>query len=146
MSPRPTPSTSDEKSVGPKEREVIEQYHNGESIPGTHQRLRNLVAAWPTPRHEGFDAGGHRGATDSLHSAVKSFPTLDTMNHRDGKAIRKAANIEDGGRHGVSLHHEIEYRAPTGQKLHGRWTLALMGFDPDWCDDLPADPLGTTPT
>ena len=32
-----------------------------------------------------------------------------------------------------------------GGKLHGRWTLALMGFAPDWCDDLPPDPLGTTP-
>lgn len=29
-----------------------------------------------------------------------------------------------------------------GQKLHVRWTLALMGFPPDWCDDLPSDPLG----
>src|SRR5690606_6399348 len=29
-----------------------------------------------------------------------------------------------------------------GQKLHGRWTLALMGFPPDWCDGLPPDPLG----
>lgn len=26
---------------------------------------------WPTPRHEGFDAGAHRGKPDSLHSAVK---------------------------------------------------------------------------
>jgi hypothetical protein len=29
-------------------------------------------------------------------------------------------------------------------KLHGRWTLALMSFPPDWCDDLPPDPLSPT--
>jgi len=29
----------------------------------------------PTPRHEGFDAGGHRGTNDSLHSAVKAEST-----------------------------------------------------------------------
>ena len=34
----------------------------------------------------------------------------------------------------------------TGLKLSGAWTLALMAFPPDWCDDLPPDPLGTTPT
>jgi len=29
----------------------------------------------PTPRAEGFDAGGHRGTNDSLHSAVKATTT-----------------------------------------------------------------------
>lgn len=30
-----------------------------------------------TPRSEGFDAGGHRGATDSLHSRVKAGAALE---------------------------------------------------------------------
>jgi hypothetical protein len=37
----------------------------------TEARLRMM----PTPRHEGFDAGGHRGTNDSLHSAVKATTT-----------------------------------------------------------------------
>jgi len=37
--------------------------------------LPNAVAMWPTPRHEGFDAGAHRGNPDSLHSAVKLLHT-----------------------------------------------------------------------
>ena len=32
-------------------------------------------------------------------------PTPDTMNHRDGKNLRKDTNIKEGGMHGVSLHH-----------------------------------------
>lgn len=35
------------------------------------------------------------------------WPTPDTQNHRDGNVIRKDCNIEDGGRHGVSLHHAV---------------------------------------
>ena len=93
--------------------------------------------SWPTPRHEGFDAGGHRGTTDSLHSAVKAFPTpvADDSNHRNAT---EKDRVEAGRQ--VMLRHMSE----PGQKLHGRWTLKLMGFPPDWCDDLPPDPLDPT--
>jgi hypothetical protein len=85
---------------------------------------------WPTPRHEGFDAGAHRGNPDSLHSAVKAWPTPRT------------AEAEHPGRATINHSGQTGLAEAVGTgKLHGRWTLALMGFDPDWCDDLPPDPL-----
>lgn len=113
--------------------------------------LTNAVKAWPTPRHEGFDAGGHRGTTDSLHSAVKAdarpwpTPRSSPNENRTHKRPPSAA----AGTHGKLLAAEAceSVNLTSGShKLHGRWTLALMAFPPDWCDDLPPDPLGTTPT
>lgn len=37
---------------------------------------------WPTPRHEGFDAGGHRGAANSLHAAAKLWPTASATDYK----------------------------------------------------------------
>lgn len=135
---------------------------------------------WPTPRHEGFDAGGHRGTNDSLHSAVKAQP-WGTPTARDWKDGSSVANVPENGlpgrqvvnrplptptvgdsfnarnatstrsnpdsKHhaGTTLSDTVHHYREQGLKLHGRWTLALMAFPPDWCDDLPPDPLGTTP-
>lgn len=45
-------------------------------LAGKHGRsLAAEVGMFPTPRHEGFDAGSHRGVNDSLHSAVKATAT-----------------------------------------------------------------------
>ena len=101
--------------------------------------LDQAVRMWPTPRNEGFDAGAHRGVTDSLHSAVKAWATPTVQDNRHSTA--NAENRQASGRqmqltHQVGLNHS--------GKLHGRWTLALMGFPLDWCDDLPPDPLSLT--
>ena len=52
---------------------------SAEFAEGRTPNLRELEkreqAMWPTPRHEGFDAGAHRGNPDSLHSAVKMLHT-----------------------------------------------------------------------
>lgn len=104
--------------------------------------LTAYVQAWPTPRHEGFDAGGHRGTNDSLHSAVKAEP-WGTPTSRPSSPGSSVENVPENGLLGRQA---VNRSGQTGQKLHGRWTLALMGFAPDWCDDLPPDPLGTTPT
>lgn len=61
----------------------------------TGQAIAADQGLWPTPRAEGFDAGGHRGTKDSLHSAVKMWPTplaqlakhggpSPAQEHRDG--------------------------------------------------------------
>jgi hypothetical protein len=53
----------------------------------------------PTPRHEGFDAGNHRGQPDSLNQTVRMLPTprttegngtgtLETPERLDGTAQR----------------------------------------------------------
>jgi hypothetical protein len=100
--------------------------------------LAAAVRSWPTPRHEGFDAGGHRGTTDSLHSAVKAQP-WGTPTSRDWKDGSSVENVPENGLLGRQA---VNRSGQTGMKLHGRWTLALMGFPPDWCDNLPPDPLG----
>lgn len=134
-----------------------------------------IYKAWPTPRHEGFDEGAHRGKPDSLHSAVKAWPTPDKGMADGGRVLPEgtsptgktpngqkvqvgltnavkafpAPTADDGIHRNTTVEerqasgHQVMLRhmAPHGKKLHGRWTLALMGFEPDWCDDLPPDPL-----
>ncbi len=50
------------------------KHHNGNGV-GMPLSMAVRMTAWPTPRMEGFDAGRHRGKADSLHSAVKGWPT-----------------------------------------------------------------------
>jgi hypothetical protein len=51
----------------------------------------------PTPRHEGFDAGGHRGKPDSLHSHAKMFPTPDaSLRAHEGNVRLYRAMVEAG--------------------------------------------------
>lgn len=65
-----------------------------------------------------------------------------TPTARDWKDGSSVANVPENG----LLGRQVVNRSEIPGKLHGRWTLCLMGFPPDWCDDLPPDPLGTTPT
>ena len=111
------------------------------STGATGSGYSHTMSAWPTPRHEGFDAGAHRGKPDSLHAAVKLWPTPVTTDHKQNYS---PSAID---RNTPQLGTEVHLRGGTTTgRLHGRWTLALMGFAPDHCDDLPPDPLGTTPT
>jgi hypothetical protein len=51
-----------------------------------------------------------------------NWPTPDASNHRDGEVLRKDNNLEQGGFHGVSLHHAmIKYgqAAPANPNTHG---------------------------
>lgn len=111
----PTPTVDDMSNV-------TRQSGQFQSLTASVMQSRQ---SWPTPRHEGFDAGEHRGTNDSLHSAVKQtpFPTPRSATARQCR---------------LESHHV----AATPGKLHGRWTLCLMSFPDDWCDDLPPDPLG----
>ena len=91
----PTPTNAD----GEKGSEVYPGNHNptllgavranwptatvqdGENCGGPSQKARNTpplnaaVTMWMTPTREGFDARGHRGAKDTLHSQIKAWPT-----------------------------------------------------------------------
>lgn len=44
--------------------------NTGPSLDAKHLSLDGAVRLWPTPTKEGFDAGGHRGSSDTLYSAV----------------------------------------------------------------------------
>ena len=64
---------------------------------------------WPTPTVDGnYNRKGlSKTSGDGLATAVKMWPTPDTQNHRDGSKMRKDNNLDQGGRHGVSLHHAV---------------------------------------
>lgn len=49
-----------------------------------------------------------KGSQESLTTVVmKSWPTPDASNHRDGAVLRTDNNLEQGEFHGVSLHHAM---------------------------------------
>ena len=52
-----------------------------------------------------------KGSQESLTTVVvkeaANWPTPDASNHRDGETLRKDNNLEQGGFHGVSLHHAM---------------------------------------
>lgn len=117
-------------------------------------------ALWLTPRHEGFDAGGHRGATDSLHSQVKQmWPTPASADgdrtsetyKRGNPTLRGAAlwptpaaqapacTIEQWRKANERADH-VGMPLPTAVstvaqgKLNPAWVTQLMGFPDGWLD------------
>ena len=71
---------------------------------------------------------------------TRPFPTPSASDNRD-RGHRNMPAIQRRIRKGKQVMLSMEVQEAKGQKLHGRWTLALMGFPPDWSDDLPPDPL-----
>lgn len=143
---------------------------SAEFAEGRTPNLRELEkreqAMWPTPRHEGFDAGAHRGNPDSLHSAVKMLHTpTSTANQLCPSMVNR-----DSGSYGHGMlptpdtspekyrlqgesqqSHSLEAQARRGDwgsqpglKLSAAWVSRLMGYPDGWMDDLPSDPLGRT--
>lgn len=98
-----------------------------------------VVRQWPTPRHEGFDAGAHRGKPDSLHSAVRFWPTLTVNNAED-----KGTSPSEFLRHTPELSAAVQPSAPLtrpstrgstsepAKRLNPGWVSQLMGFAADW--------------
>lgn len=74
----------------------------------------------PTPRTEGFDAGGHRGTPDSLHSHVKLFPTPMQADGMRGSDTYMRGNPT--------------LRGAAGGKLSADWVEALMMYPPGWTE------------
>ncbi len=112
---------------------------------------------WPTP-DAGMVTGGRvlpegtsstgqtpdgRKVQVGLVNAVKAWATPQHHDSHQGQASRVGRyGTKHGGR---NLNDDVaQEEGMERAKLHGRWTLALMGFPPDWCDDLPADPLNPT--
>jgi hypothetical protein len=119
-------------------------------------RLKEAVAKlWPTPRHEGFDAGCHNGKPDSLHAAVKMLPTPTA---RDWKST-SPGNQENsrplsevvGNLYGtptssmVSVgdleqagYHSLKRPPYTSGSLNPRFVEQLMGYEIDHTDLKPS--------
>ena len=122
--------------------------YKGESGAGRQERkgnpadtLPNAVAQWPSPIasevRQGFQdrSRGMKGSQESLTTVVmKSWPATDASNHRDGAVLRTDNNLEQGGFHGVSLHHAMTkygQAAPANPSTHGSrqglWPTATVG-------------------
>lgn len=91
------------------------------------------VGPWPTPKAK------EDGRTPEAWERAR-------QRHYE---TRKEKGTSSGGPAGANGSLAVTVRRieeePKG-KLSAAWTLRLMGFPSDWCDDLPPDPLGTTPT
>lgn len=92
-----------------------------ENRPG-HLHVMATRLLIPTPRTEGFDAGRHRGATDSLHSWAKAL--LPTPTHRDHKS-------GTGADHGT---HSPPLSSVMGGTLNPEFVEWMMGYPEGWTD------------
>jgi hypothetical protein len=64
-----------------------------------------------------------------------NWPTPDASNHRDGDVLRKDNNLEQGGFHGVSLHHAMTkygQAAPANPNTHGSRQESLDQSQRNW--------------
>jgi hypothetical protein len=73
---------------------------------------------------EGFDAQGHRGTKDTLHSQVKMWPTPTGRDHKD---TGDCENVEDNG-----LLGRVVGPTKTNGSLNPAWVEWLMGYPQHW--------------
>lgn len=105
---------------------------------------------WPTPRSE-HDSGGHCGRPDTLHSAVKLWPTPNIARRGCESAASKARRPNSGG---VDLQTAVRYplneQALSGGSatqqtkvppLNPEWVELLMGWPRNWTCVDPISPL-----
>ena len=108
----PTIRASEYKDVGP----VGSKSHD--HMLGKHYLcavVTQEAANWPTPcameaeKAGLFDKGqmGQSLSAMANRGELSNWPTPDASNHRDGAVLRTDNNLEQGGFHGVSLHHAM---------------------------------------
>jgi hypothetical protein len=67
-----------------------------------------LPPQWPIRRPDNnTQTTKERMAKRAAKNIKANWPTPDASNHRDGEVLRKDNNLEQGGFHGVSLHHAM---------------------------------------
>ncbi len=88
-------------------------------LKSAHRTSASGCLSWPTIRASEYKDTGPIGSKSHDHMLGKGYlcavvtqdaanwPTPDTSNHRDGDVLRKDNNLEQGGFHGVSLHHAM---------------------------------------
>jgi hypothetical protein len=94
------------------------------------------AAMLPTPRHEGHDAGAHRGQPDSLHSYAKMHPTPCERDFRTGMADRswnpnRTQNLPERTAADLGM---------VSAKLNPDWVSRMMGYPDGWMDVGEATP------
>lgn len=112
----PTPCAEDAKNV------PYQKGDNGKRYP----MFLGAVAPdrmWPTPRAE-YDSGRHRGQPDTLHSAVKTWPTPTA---RDWKSGKGKTQVDRGRSPGSASLSEAN-----GGSLNPDFVEWLMGYPRGW--------------
>lgn len=123
-----TPNTMD--SLPAKSQKALD--HEYTHRPGRREpnNLRDQLAVrsgarrWPTPRVEdGQCAGAHRGKPDSLHAAVKIWPTPKASASASGPDYARRNRKGSGG---------DDLATTVGGQLNPTWVEWLMGFPAGW--------------
>jgi hypothetical protein len=88
-------------------------------LKSAHRTKESECSSWPTIRASEYKDTGPIGSKSHDHMLGKGYlcavvtqdaanwPTPDASNHRDGAVLRTDNNLEQGGFHGVSLHHAM---------------------------------------
>jgi hypothetical protein len=130
-----TSASDSEKSLESWNKLVIQR--RGEysaRLKSAHRTSASGSSSWPTIRASEYKDTGPIGSKSHDHMLGKGYlcavvtqdaanwPTPDASNHRDGEVLRKDNNLEQGGFHGVSLHHAMTkygQAAPANHNTHG---------------------------
>ena len=122
--PAKTPSAAD-AYTGNMKKDEFKFGNSGSLAQEVESGFLETHRMWPTPntmdsmkgrtpeelkKQATYNKGkwGPKLQTGNLRDAVM-WPTPDTQNHRDGSKLRKDNNLDQGGRHGVSLHHAVDH-------------------------------------
>lgn len=104
---------------------------------------RALQEPFPTPMARDWKGDGFADQLPNVVKAREAFPTPNASDNRD-RGNLGTPSVQRRMDNGKQVMLSMAITDQKGMKLHGEWTLALMGFPPDWCEDLPPDPLGQT--
>jgi len=125
---------------------------NQRAMDAGHQvTLARAATCWPTPcameaeKAGLFDKGqmGQSLSAMANRGELSNWPTPDASNHRDGAVLRTDNNLEQGGFHGVSLHHAMTkygQAAPANPSTDGS-RQGLSWPTPQTMDTLPVRPV-----
>jgi hypothetical protein len=96
------------------------------------------INAWQTPRHEGFDAGRHRGKADSLHAQMKGMWHSPSAGDGEGGHTSVAGTSPtgkrpDGSKTNTTLANDMRQASEAGS-LNADWVEGLMNFPRGWTD------------
>jgi hypothetical protein len=120
-------------------------------MKGSQESLTTVVvkdaANWLTPQEDDSSnvnpKDTRRAGLVSQVNGQANWPTPDASNHRDGEVLRKDNNLEQGGFHGVSLHHAMTkygQAAPASSSSLGS-RQGLSWPTPQTMDTLPVRPV-----
>jgi hypothetical protein len=115
-----TSASDSEKSLENWNQSVIKaRGEYSRRLKSAHRTNASGSSSWPTIRASEYKDTGPIGSKSHDHMLGKGYlcavvtqdaanwPTPDASNHRDGEVLRKDNNLEQGGFHGVSLHHAM---------------------------------------